>query len=80
MKRTTVTLTDDLALLADREVRRRGGSLSELVREALAAYLGLGGEARRRLPFAALGASGHRHTARDLEEILDSEWTPDSRS
>lgn len=79
MKRTTITLSDELARLAAREVRQRGGSLSELVREALAAYLGVGGDAPRRLPFAALGASGHRNTARDLEEILDAEWAPDRR-
>ena len=74
MKRTTISLPDDLARVADREARRRGGSFSELVREALAEYLGLGGEARRKLPFANLGGSGHRHTARDAEEILAREW------
>lgn len=79
MKRTTICVTDDLAILAGREVRRRGISLSELVREALAAHLGLGRKARRRLPFAALGASGQRNTARDMEEILDREWAPDRR-
>ncbi len=80
MRRTTITLPDDLAKLADREVRRRGGSFSSLVRDALSRYLGVGGEDRPPLPFAALGASGHCHAARDLEEILDAEWTPDRRS
>ena len=79
MKRTTITLSEDLARVADREVRRRGVSLSQLIREALAAHLGLGGLTRRRLPFAALGASGHRTTARDMEEILDREWTANRR-
>ena len=79
MRRTTITLTEDLARIADREVRRRGVSLSALVREALAAHFGLGGTTGRRLPFAALGASGHRNTARDMEEILDREWTSDRR-
>jgi hypothetical protein len=79
MKRTTITLTEDLARVAAREVRRRGVSLSELVREALTSHLGLGGVTRRKLPFAALGASGHRNTARDMEEILDREWTSDRR-
>ena len=78
MKRTTVTLSDDLAQLAERERRRRGVSMSELVRKALTALLGLGdAETKRKLPFAALGASGHRHTARDMEEILDAEWAAD---
>jgi len=52
-------------------------SLSEVVREALAGYFSGGGGGRRKLPFAALGASGHRHTARDMEEILDDEWAAD---
>lgn len=75
MKRTTVTLSDDLAGALKREARRRRLSVSQITREALAAHLGLDGEQPRRLPFAALGASGHRTTARDLEEILAAEWT-----
>ncbi|MEM7245011.1 MAG: CopG family transcriptional regulator [Acidobacteriota bacterium] len=71
-----MTLTDDLAQLADREIRRRRVSMSALVREALASYLGVGGEAKRKLPFAALGASGHHDTARNMEAILDAEWSP----
>ena len=33
------------------------------------------GEGRRKLPFTALGRSGHRNTARDFEEILAQEWS-----
>jgi len=77
MKRTTITLPDDLATAVAREARRRHRSVSEIAREALAAHLGVGGEKRRKLPFAALAESGHRSTARDLEEILASEWTRD---
>jgi len=79
MKRTTVTLPDELAAAAEREARRRRTSVSEVTRDALAAHLGLADEKPRRVPFAALGASGHRNTARDLEEILDAEWR-DARS
>jgi hypothetical protein len=75
MKRTTVTLPDELAGALEREARRRHVSVSQVTREALAVHLGLGGEEPRRLPFAALGASGHRRTARELEEILAAEWT-----
>jgi len=75
MKRTTVTLPDELAGALEREARRRRLSVSQLTREALAAHLGLGGEEPRQLPFAALGASGHRTTTRDLEAILAAEWT-----
>lgn len=74
MKRTTISLPDELAVLAEREASRRGVSVSEVARRALAEHLGLGGAAPRRLPFANLGSSGHRHTARNLEDILADEW------
>lgn len=77
MKRTTISLPDDLALLLEREARRRSLSLSELTRQALTAYLGQLPEAPRRIPFAALGRSGYRTTARDVEDILANEWESD---
>lgn len=77
MKRTTIALSDELARLLEREVRRRGASMSEVVREALSVYLVAGGGKKRKVPFAALGDSGHTNTARDMEEILEDEWGPD---
>lgn len=74
MKRTTITLPDDLSTLLEREAQRVGTSASEIARRALAAYLGQTGDTRV-LPFAALGRSGHRNTARDFEQILADEWT-----
>jgi hypothetical protein len=73
MMRTTVTLPNDLATLLAREARRRETSVSEIVRRAVAAFLGASGGGRE-LPFAALGRSGRRHTARDAEKILAAEW------
>jgi Arc/MetJ-type ribon-helix-helix transcriptional regulator len=79
MRRTTITLPDDMARAVDREARRRRTSVSQVVREALASHLRLAGEGdgSRAVPFAALGHSGHGSTARDFEEILDAEWIPD---
>ncbi len=78
MKRTTISLPDRLANAIDREAHRRRISRSELVREALTTHLGVdGAEDRRDLPFAALGDSGHRSTARDFEEVLEAEWSRD---
>jgi hypothetical protein len=74
MKRTTISLPDDIALLAEREAHRRGTSVSEVARQALMAHLGVGGSAPRSVPFASLGRSGHRHTAREAEEILAKQW------
>jgi len=78
MKRTTVSLPDDLAQALDREARRRGASASEITREALQARLGLEPGRTRELPFAALGRSGHASTARDMEELLEQEWNDDA--
>lgn len=75
MKRTTVTIPDELAAALEREARRRRVPVSQVTREALAAHLRIAGDSPRELPFAALGASGHRTTARDLEEHLAAEWT-----
>lgn len=73
MTRTTITLPDDLATLLAREARRRETSVSEIVRRAVSSFLDAPGD-RRELPFAALGRSGRRHTARDAEKILTAEW------
>jgi len=73
MKRTTISLPDDLAVAVEREARRRRVSVSEVARQALAEHLGMDGR-RRHIPFAAIGRSGKGSTARDLEEILAREW------
>lgn len=74
MRRTTISIPEELAQAAEREARRRSSSVSEIAREALAAHLGLTGGAA--LPFANLGRSGTRDTARRLDELLAEEWRP----
>jgi plasmid stability protein len=74
MKRTTVSLPDDLAQALQREAGRRQTSVSAVAREALSDHLGFGGGGPRELPFDALGRSGHHTTGRDMEQLLESEW------
>jgi hypothetical protein len=74
MKRTTISLPDEICLLLEREARRNSTTVSDIVRRALVAYLGLSDTQPRHLPFAALGSSGYQNTARDMEEILADEW------
>jgi hypothetical protein len=74
MKRTTLTLPDDLSDLLQREAKRHRTSVSEVTRRALRAYFGLNGEKRRAIPFANLGASGYTDTSERAEEILAEEW------
>ncbi len=79
MTRTTLSLPDDLAQALTREARRRSTSASAIARQALVEHLGLSPDRPRELPFAALGRSGHRNTAEDMEELLASEWDDDAR-
>ncbi len=74
MKRTTISLPDDLDQALGREAHRRHASASEVTREALQAHLGLQSGRPRLLPFAAVGRSGHTSTARDIEQQLEREW------
>ena len=80
MKRTTISLPDDLADALEREARRRALPASAIARDALTDYLGMGraGE-QRQLPFAAVDRSGQNTTARDMETLLEREWDMDAR-
>jgi predicted transcriptional regulator len=81
MKRTTISLPDDLAVALEREARRRALPVSAVARDALARYLGFGEASdRKKLPFAAIGGSGRNTTARDMEELLHAEWNERPRS
>jgi len=73
MKRTSVSLPSELADALEREARRRRMPVSGLVREGLEAYLGRP-TGRRKIPFAAVGRSGRRDTARNVDAILEAEW------
>ena len=74
MKRTTLSLPDDLAQALVREAHRRSTSASAVARDALAKHLQLVPGDARPLPFAALGHSGHHTTGRDMEQLLAREW------
>lgn len=68
MKRTTVKLPDEIDARLRHEARRRGVTLSELVREAVEAHVG-----RRRLRSFGAGKSGRKDISERIEEILRSE-------
>jgi Arc/MetJ-type ribon-helix-helix transcriptional regulator len=74
MKRTTVSLPDDLAEALGREAHRRHSSASEVTREALQDHLGLRPGRSRSLTFAAVGRSGGGSTGREMEQRLEREW------
>lgn len=69
MKRTTVKLPDDLDTLLRHEAERRGVTISELTREAIASHLDAERD-RRRFGAAAAGRSGRSDVSERIEEIL----------
>ncbi len=73
MKRTTIKLPEDLDRAARDEAARRGVTLSEWTREAIAAYLPHQ-RGRRRLLAAGAGNSGRSDISERIEEILAEEW------
>jgi metal-responsive CopG/Arc/MetJ family transcriptional regulator len=75
MKRTTISLPDDLAARIEREAARRQTSVSEVFRTAVVEHLGL--NRPRVLPFIGLGHSGHSNTASQMEELLAETWAND---
>ncbi len=74
MKRKTIRLPEELAAALDREARRRRLPVSQVAREAIEARFRRVPTPRRKLPFVALGRSGHHSTAADVEEIVRDEW------
>jgi predicted transcriptional regulator len=78
MKRTTVKLPDDLDARLRHEAQRRGMTVSELTREAIAAHLGIDasapGSGRRRFFSTAAGHDGgHERVSERVEEIIRAE-------
>ena len=71
MKRTTIKITDDLDARLRHEAARRGTTISEVTREAIAAHLEVTG--RRRLLAAGAGRSGQDDISERIEEILRQE-------
>lgn len=71
-KRTTVKLPDDLDARLRHEASRRGKTVSEVTREAIAGHVG-GSRTRRKLIAAGAGASGRRDLSERFEEILAAE-------
>lgn len=79
MKRTTISLPDDLAILVEREAERRSISVSHLVRLSLMKMLQP--EGGREIPWAGVVREPEMVYGAALDEALgealDREWTRD---
>ena len=73
MKRTTIAITDELAIALEAEAQRRGESVSAIVRAALEEHLSASAQNRRVLPFAGVGSSGDgpSDVASNVDEYLE---------
>jgi predicted transcriptional regulator len=71
MKRTTISLPDDLAAALGREAARRRTSVSQDAREAIEARLGWDDEEPRDVPFVGMVASGGKFG--NLSEYVDTD-------
>jgi len=74
MKRTTVTLTDELASRLQLEAERRQTSVSEVMRVLVADALGVSPEGKRRIAFAALFDDPGMVRGEDVDQELEKEW------
>jgi predicted transcriptional regulator len=71
MKRTTIKLPDDLDAHLRHEAERRGITIAEVAREAIAEHLGVA--PGRTLRAAAAGHSGRHDVSERIEDILREE-------
>ena len=74
MPRTTISMPNDLAEMAQREAHRRGVSLSAVVRQALEQHLYR--RRGRKLPWQGL-VDRDGPAARDLDAELNRDWPTD---
>lgn len=77
MKRTTITLPDDLAELVDSEARRRQTSVSEVIRAYIVQGMTGSAEKPRKIPFAGLFNDPEMTPADRLDEVLAKGWADD---
>lgn len=77
MKRTTITLTDDLAELIEREAQRQRTSVSQVIRQRLAlAFLG-SQEQPRRIPWAGIVNDPNLVHGENIDTELERDWVDD---
>ncbi len=77
MHRITLSMPEDLADLLKREAHKKRESVSKVACRAIDRYLRGDATQPTELPFAGIGGSGLRHTARDAEKILAADWGDD---
>jgi predicted transcriptional regulator len=74
MRRTTVFVDDEVLDALVAIARRRGISVAQITREALAAYVSREQGRRRPLSLAGIGRSGRKDVAERAEDLLKEDF------
>ena len=77
MKRTSIALSDELAELVEHEAKRRGVSVSEVVRRAIRLTLLGNTMTPRAIPWAGIFDDPDMVPGRQADEELDESWADD---
>lgn len=73
MNRVTITIPEELEWEVARDARRRGTSVSAVIRELLQERYSPPADGKRVIPWAGIGDSGGADIARRAKEVLRSE-------
>ena len=77
MKKTTITLPDDLAYLVSLEAERRETSLSDVIRQLVLERLGGSTGSPREIPWAGLFEDPQMTPGSRIRELLAERWADD---
>ncbi len=78
MKRTTIALPDELSELLEHEAKRRGLSVSELVRRAIRNTLLGRPSTLRPIPWAGIFEDSDMVPGRQVDDELERSWADDA--
>ena len=73
MRRTTISLPEDLAWCLEREAKQKDSSRSEVVRQVLAKHFEIV-PGKRHIPFAGIGHGDGSNVSGRFDEILAETW------
>lgn len=74
MRRTTITLDEELAELVEHEARRRGSSVSAVIRELVAKGLGADRASPREIPWAGIVSDPEMVPGARIDDALAEGW------
>ena len=77
MKRTTITLSDELAELVEREAHRQRASVSQVIRQRLSQTFMGSQEQPRRIPWAGIVNDPKLVHGENIDEELERDWGDD---